>query len=220
MGTLVARLPTVLQLDDSAESLLEAVSWPDYFDVPDSIFAMPDADDRAFKEVPDLLDRVDDDGLVVVAGLDAHAHGLFYGDLSLHYHQFLRRGFASSINYELVGTILGIAAGHDVAARLAVDGGRLRYRSEHEEFIERDYWYGASLSDAILDDPYLVGETIHGDAEGGTSFLNPYVAASFRWTTDGDLKSIEVEEMVPVGDEDGGGAGDLVLVRYPHRRSG
>lgn len=85
MGTLVARLPTVLQLDDSAESLLEAVSWPDYFDFPDSIFAMPDADDRAFKEVPDLLDRVDDDGLVVVAGLDAHAHGLFYGDLSLHY---------------------------------------------------------------------------------------------------------------------------------------
>lgn len=209
---LVDLLPEVMQLNDVVASLLEAVTWTDYFDTEMSAFANPSAGDRVFRETPDLLDRIDDDGLLVVADLDARPHGLVYADFSLHYHQFLRRGFASNIHYELIGTILTIAERNGVEARLAVDAKRLRYRSEHEEFVERDYWYGPSLSAAVLDDPFLVGETVHGDPAGGTSFLNPYVATSFRWTADGDLKTIEIEEMVPVDDDQG----DLVLVRYLH----
>jgi hypothetical protein len=168
--------------------------------------------DRVFRKAPDLLDRVDDDGLLAVAGLDARPHGLLHADLSIHYHQFLRRGFASNIHYDLVATVLGIARVKAVLARLAVDGHRLRFRSEHEEIEERDYWYGPPLDDELLDNEYLVGETIHGDPEGGQSILNPYVATSFRWTADDQLKTIEIEELVPVRADES----DLVLARYLH----
>lgn len=108
--------------------------------------------------------------------------------------------------------MLEIARVEDVEARLAVDGHRLRFRSEHEEVIERDYWYGPPLDDELLDNEHLVGETIHGDPAGGQSILNPYVATSFRWTPDERLKTIEIEELVPVGSDET----DLVLARYLH----
>ena len=57
---------------------------------------------------------------------------------------------------------------------------------------------GPPLDDELLDNEYLVGETIHGDPDGGQSILNPYVATSFRWTADDQLKTIEIEELVPV----------------------
>lgn len=183
---LVSLLPPAMQLDNVAASLLEAAPWADFQELPGSAFSKPDRGDRVFSEVPDLLDRVDDDGLLVLTDLDARPHGLFHAEFSLHYHQLLRRGFASNVNYDLVGTILSIADQHEVDARVAIDGRRLRYRSEHEEFEERDYWYGPPLNDAMLDDPYLVGETIHGDPDGGQSLLNPYVATSFRWTAEDD----------------------------------
>lgn len=209
---LVHRLPDVMQLSDAAGSLLEAVSRADYFDLRQSVFEQPRSSDRVFITAPDLLDRVDDDGLLSVAGLDARPHGLVHGDLSVHYHQLLRRGFASSVNFDLVGTVLGIARGGEVEARLAVDGHRLRFRSEHEEIIERDYWRGPPLDDKLLDDEHLVGETIHGDPDLGQSIRNPYVATSFRWTADEHLKTIEIEELVPVASDEE----DLVLTRYLH----
>jgi hypothetical protein len=209
---LVGRLPEVMRLNDAAASLLEAAPWADYFGTHDSAFQKPASGDRVFTKAPDLLDRVDDDGLLAVSGLDARPHGLLHSDLSIHYHQFLRRGFASSIHYELVGTVLGIARGDDVQVRLAIDGQRLRSRSEHEEIEERDYWYGPPLDDELLDGKYLVGETIHGDREGGQSILNPYIATSFRWTADDQLKTIEIEELVPVNNDES----DLVLARYLH----
>lgn len=209
---LVDRLPQVMQLGDAAASLLEAAPWADYFDMHWPAFQKPALTDRVFSRAPDLLDRVDDDGLLSVADLDARPHGLLHADLSIHYHQFLRRGFASNIHYDLVATVLGIARVKAVQARLAVDGHRLRLRSEHEEIEERDYWFGPPLNVELLDNEHLVGETIHGDLEGGQSILNPYVAASFRWTADDKLKTIEIEELVPIRSDEPG----LVLARYLH----
>lgn len=201
-----------MQLGEVAPSLLEAALWADYFDAHQSAFQKPALTDRVFSRAPDLFDRVDDDGLLAVAGLDARPHGLLHADPSVHYHQFLRRGFASNIHYDLIGTVLGIARAKDVQARLAVDGNRLRFRSEHEEMVERDYWYGPPLDNEHLDNEHLVGETIHGDPDGGQSILNPYVATSFRWTSDDRLKTIEIEELVPVRSDES----DLVLARYLH----
>jgi hypothetical protein len=205
-------LPQVMQLNDQAASLLEAATWADYFELPESTFLIPNRSARVFTAVPDLLDRVDDDGLLVLTDLDARPHGLFISEVSLHYHQLLRRGFGSNVNYDLVGTILGIADQQDVDARIAIDERRLRFRSEHEEIEERDYWYGPPLGDRMIDDPYLVGETIHGDRDGGQSIFNPYIATSFRWTVDDHLKTIEIEELVPVDENESG----LVLARYLH----
>lgn len=160
--------------------------------------------------MPALADRMDDEGLVNVAGLEAGPQGIFVADLSLHYHQFLRRNFGATVHYELIGAILRIEQREDVGARLAIDDRRIRYRHEHQEIFEKDYWYGPPLSEEALDDPFAVGETIHGDREGGTSVANPYVALSARWSRDAHLKTVEIEELVPIGDD------DPVLVRYLH----
>jgi hypothetical protein len=210
---LIDRIPAVLQLPSSAQSLLEAAPWEDYFAIPQSVLLPPDQGSRVFAAVPELLERLDDDGLLEVAGLDARPHGLFFGELSLHYHQLLRRGFGSNIHYELLGTLLAIADRQSVSARVAIDERRLRFRSEHEAIEERDYWYGPPLSESALDDPDLGGETIHGDPEQGRSLLNPYAALSVRWTRDGPLKTVEIEELVPIRSED---EDKPVLARYLH----
>ena len=212
VGGLIDRLPHVLQVGNAAQSLLEAAPWSDYFEIPPSAFAAPSRDAPVLLAVPELVARLDDDGLVDVSGLDARPHGLFVGDFSLHYHQLLRRSFGSSAHYDLVGTVLGASARHPVTARLAVDERRLRFRHEHEEILERDYWYGPPLSDQSIDDLDAVGETVHGDPEGGTSFINPYAALSVRWTRDGVLKTVEIEEYVPPHVD----GAQWVLSRYLH----
>lgn len=212
VGALVDRLPQVLQVGDVTQSLLEAAPWSDYFEIPPSAFAAPPHDAPVLLAIPELAARLDDDGLVDVSDLDAQPHGLFVGDFSLHYHQLLRRSFGSSIHYDLVGTVLAAAARHPVTARLAVDERRLRFRHEHEEILERDYWYGPPLTDQSIDDLNAVGETVHGDPDGETSFINPYAALSVRWTRDGVLKTVEIEEYVPPHAE----GTPWVLARYLH----
>lgn len=171
----------------------------------------PRLDSRVFAALPALATRLDEDGLLDVSELDARPHGLFVNGYSLHYHQLLRRGFHSNIHYELVGSLLRLPSRHEARVRLAIDERRLRFEHEHEEIIERDYWFGRQLGDEVLDDLAAVGETFYGDPYGGQTLLHPYAGLSARWTTDGALRTIEVEEFVPVST----GASPL-LVRYLH----
>lgn len=210
VGGLVERLPAVFQLPDSAQSLLECVPSTDYFSIPDSLFDRPSDESRVVAAAPTLRGRSDDDGLLDVGDFDARPQGLFVDGLSLQYHQFLRRGFSSNVHYDLVAAILKAASHNGVVGRIAFDDRRVRFKDEHEEVIERDYWYGPPLRDGFLDDPYAVGETIHGDREGGSSIRNPYVALSARWTRDAHLKTVEIEELVPVPAE------GWALARYLH----
>jgi len=212
-----SKVPTELQSDDDATSLLEAATQTDFFVIADSTFRPPTAEDRAFASAPGLLERLDADGLVFLDGLNAQPHGLLHGDRSFHYHQLLRRSFMSNVNYELVGTLTGIAASSSVRVRVALDERRMRYRAEHDAILERDHWYGPPLDDAILDDLHsLLGETVHGDPREGRSSHHPYVATFFHWTRgtgrEDFYKTVEIEELVAVAqDEDG-----LVLARYLH----
>jgi len=211
---MVDLLPRVLALRDSAASLVEAATWDDYFAIPQSAFTYPRHDSPVLAAVPRLATFLDDHGLIDVADLDARPHGLFIGPLSVHYHQFLRRGFTSNVHYELVEAVVGIARLDRIRARIAIDDGRIRYRDEHLEMEERDYWYGPTLTEEALDDPQLVGETVHGDPELGQSILSPYAAVCVRWTREraSALKTVEIEELVPVQDVED----HFVLVRYLH----
>lgn len=56
--------------------------------------------------------------------------------------------------------------------------------------------------------PHLVGETVHGDPDGGQSLLNPYVATSFRWSASGSLKTVEIEEQRVSSEFAGRGRGE------------
>lgn len=206
-------LPRDLRLPEIAQSLLEGATWTRYSALPDSIFQKPDLTARALSAAPSLHGLLDDDGLVPVKGLDARPQGLFVDGLALHYHQLLRRSFGSSVNSDLIGMLLSVAD-ESTRLRLAIDERRLRFAPEFEEYFERDYWRGPPLTDAALDDPHFVGETVHGDPNGGFSIMNPYAATSFRWTQDANLKTVEIEEMVPLRPDEA--EEPLVLVRYLH----
>ena len=209
---IVDRIPQGLRVPSISESLLVAAVWTAYCDLPPSVFLPPTLDSRVLAAVPRLAARLDDDGLVDVSELDARPHGLFVDGYSLHYHQLLRRGYHSNIHYELVGSLLSLPRRHDVRVRLAIDDRRLRLEQEHREFEERDYWFGRPLTDEVLDDMTAVGETFYGDPEGGLSFIHPYAGLSARWTTDGPLRTLEVEEFMPAGPR----TAELVLARYLH----
>jgi hypothetical protein len=213
VDAVVARLPEILRVPSLSESMLEAVTWDAYFELNANVFDRTAAESRVFAAIPELANKFDDDGLIDIAGLDARPHGLMIGDYSLHYHQLLRRNFRSHIHYELVGTVLGIARRYDLKARLAVDDRRLRYADEYEEYYERDHWYGRPLSEPELDALSVVGETYHADPQGGSSLLHPYAGLSVRWTSDGALKVVQVEEFVPPISD---GNGDWILTRYLH----
>lgn len=207
-----ARLPELVRYHSLSQSLLEAVVWSDYADPLIDLFNYPATDSRVFAAAPHLVPLLDESGLISAAGLDARPWGLHTGEYAFHYHQLLRRGFGSGIHYGLIGTVLRIAEQHQLTARFALDERRLQFKNEYREFHEADYWYGPSLSEADLDNLAVVGETFHGDPDGGTSLLSPYAGLSVRWTADGALKTVEIEEFMPPTDP----KSEWVFVRYLH----
>lgn len=206
------RLMDVLQTPSVSESLLSAVTWDAHSNVPIDLFDNPSPDSRVFTAAPSLLPLLDESGLLTVTDLDARPWGLHIGNYAFQYHQLLRRGFGSNIHYELIGRVLRASNQHGLVARLALDDRRLRYKDEYEEWEERDFWYGPSLVDEDLDDLSAIGETFHGDPAGGASWLHPYAGLSVRWTADGLLKTVEIEEFMPSPKPDD----EWVLARYLH----
>lgn len=213
VNAIYERLMSVLQKPDAvSESLLEAVMWVAHSEPSVDLFERPSPSSRVFAAAPNLVPLLDESGLVSVNGLDARPWGLHTGDYAFHYHQFLRRNFGSNIHYELIGTVLGLARQYDLVARLALDERRIRFRESYEEWEERDHWYGPGLVDDNLDDLLSVGETFHGDPDLGLSWMHPYAGLSVRWTADGPLKGVEIEEFMPPPKP----GAEWVLARYLH----
>lgn len=207
-----ARLPDLVQHRSISNSLLEAAMWSDFADPLIDLFGFPATDSRVFAAAPHLVPLLDESGLVTVTGLDARPWGLHTSKYAFHYHQLMRRGFGSGIHYGLIGTILRLSEEHDLTARFALDERRVQSKDEYREIHEADYWYGPSLADADLDNLTVTGETFHGDPEGGTSLHNPYAGLSVRWTADGDLKTVEIEEFMPAPEPEA----EWVFARYLH----
>jgi hypothetical protein len=206
------RVMDALRKPSVSESLLEAVTWAAESELSIDLFDNPTPDSRVFAAAPNLIPLLDESGLVTVTDLDARPWGLHAGRYAFHYHQFLRRGFGSNIHYELIGTVLRVAKQHDLIARLALDDRRLRHKDEYEEWEESDFWYGRGRVVDDLDNLSAVGETFHGDPGGGTSWLHPYAGLSVRWTADGPLKGVEIEEFMPPPKR----GAEWVLARYLH----
>ncbi|MBG6097144.1 hypothetical protein [Nocardioides luteus] len=206
------RLMDVFQTPSVSESLLVAVTWATQSKLSIDLFENPSSDSRVFAAAPNLVPLLDESGLVTVTDLDARPWGLHTGNYAFQYHQLLRRGYSSNIHYELIGTVLRLAKQHDLIARFALDDRRLRYKDEYQEWEEKDFWYGRSLADEDLDNLSAVGETFYGDRDGGTSWLHPYAGLSVRWTADGPLKGVEIEEFMPPPKP----GNEWVFARYLH----
>jgi hypothetical protein len=115
---------------------------PQSHSFPDSVFDVENIESRVLAAVPDLVEYVDDHGLVLMRSLDADGYGFDFGGSRLHFHQLLRRNFLGSMNYELISDVLRIGAQPGNAARLAYDDRRLTTRSEFSWSIEEDFWHG------------------------------------------------------------------------------
>jgi hypothetical protein len=140
-----ARLPKLFQGRSVAESLAEAVTWADYFDLPSELFEKPALDSRVFAAAPHLAPLLDESGLITVTGLDARPWGVHTGEYAFQYHQLLRRNFGSGIHYGLIGAVLRLAEQYDLTARLALDERRVRFKDEYIETCVPQMWAGPGM---------------------------------------------------------------------------
>lgn len=212
VASIYKRLIEVFRTPSIPESLLEAVTWSMHSELSIDVFDIPGSESRVFSAAPDLIPLLDESGLITVTGLEVSPWGVHIGNYAFQYHQLLRRGFTANIHYELIGRLLSLTNQYDLVLRLALDERRVRYEDEYEEWEERDFWYGRRLTDEDLDNLSAVGETFHGDPDGGGSWLHPYAGLSVRWTSGGSLKGVEIEEFMPSAAP----GGEWVFARYLH----
>jgi hypothetical protein len=192
------RMPWHLQDEhaDLASAILEMGTRPRYFTVPSSVFGPPGPDSRVLLQIPSLKDRIDDDGLIRCAGLDAQDQGLFICNYAVHYHQFLRRAFTGNINYTLLRTLINAGVRPGNSFRIAIDDRRIIPRRDFMHFIEEDFWWGPKLTSSWLDDPYTGGCTVHADPEGDNA-PDGYSKFFAYWRMDGEgNKVVQMEELV------------------------
>lgn len=199
LAELEATLPWYLEGVPLPAAALQLGTHRAYFNLPDAIYDARPPGSRVLERVPDLAHALDDDGLVDVAGLDAQDQGLFTGPWAVHYHQLLRRGFASNVNDALLRTLIGIARDTGSRLRLGIDHRRIWPRDEFVHWIEEDYWYGPHLTEEWLDDPGKASRTVHEDPEGDEA-LGGYRAFFAYWRMAGDTeKVVQMEELPTLG---------------------
>jgi hypothetical protein len=198
---------------DLASAILEMGTRPRYFMVPSSVFGPPGPDSRVLMRIPYLRDRIDDDGLIRCAGLDAQHQGLFIGNYTVHYHQFLRREFSGNINDTLLRVLINAGIRPGNSFRIAIDDRRIIPRREFVHFIEEDFWWGPKLTGSWLDDPHTGGCTVYADPEGDNA-PRGYSKFFAYWRMDGEgNKVVQMEELVTPSAEEFCG---YRVLRYLH----
>lgn len=210
-----AQLPWHLQ-DERVElsaAILEMGTRDAYFSAPDEVFGPPRSDSRVLLRAPSLKDRIDDDGLIYCADLDAQPQALFVGQDAVHYHQFLRRGFGANVNDNLIRVLIDVGARPGNTLRLAIDDRRIVPKGDFVHFIEEDFWWGPPLTEEWLDDPHTGGCTVHADPQGDNP-LRGYSKFFAYWRMDNEgQKVVQIEELVATSAERTGG---YRLLRYLH----
>lgn len=207
----------VLRGRDLPGELVELGTSRRYFALPQSIFQPPREDSRVLSRLPQLVEFLDDDGLLRLDGLQATGDSVMVDGFAVPYHQLLRRGFGSGINADLVSTLIraGSVDGNEV--RIAIDERRLASQAEHWSIFEKDYLRGPPLTPERLDDRNEVGVTVHWYPDR-TTLLEPYSSLQVAWRMqDENLKVLQMEELVDIDHHRVTFAeNDLVPVRYLH----
>lgn len=152
-------------------------------------------------ECPELRDLFDDDGLLALDdGFDLMDGGIRYGNVVLHYHQFLRRGFSSNPNFNFLGTFAHYRSRTKTQNRfrIAIDHRRLMKFDDYQQMMELDTWYGPNFDPDELDDLAKIGLIVVGRSNP-SPFNSNYslVKTEFLWKAneaDG-VKTLEIEEV-------------------------
>ncbi len=116
---------------------------------------------------------------------------------------------------ELLGDLMFLGfRGSDV--KIALDPVRAQPAAEAQVIFLADYWFGCRLRRSDLDDPRHVGETWHvRPLDRPVEFgLKPLAATVFRWSLDGTLKTLEIDEIEPADETEADGP--YRINRYLH----
>ena len=164
--------------------------------------AIPD-NSEVLENCPELRSQLDKDGLLKLSDemvlFDA---GVKYREHFFYVHQLLRRGFASSPNFDFIGRLAAYRRStSDVNSfRIAVDHRRTMLFDDWRQHIERDRWYGPQFDDDKLDDPNHFGLAVVGREYPTSLDQYPLIRTEFLWKRnegngDEHIKTLEVEEL-------------------------
>lgn len=171
---------------------------------------------EVLKTYPELRERVDGDGLLYIDGtLKLFDGGIEYRDHILHYHQFLRRGYASNPNFDFLGRFIRyyLQTGKTNQFRIAIDHARLMPKEFYRQIVELDRWFGPGFDRSKLDDPHAVGLTIQKRIRPSIFDLtNRLDRTEFYWSYRNGIKTLEIEEISSKGYT----FGPYYLNRYAH----
>lgn len=154
--------------------------------------------DRACIEVEGLFDKLSSRDRLLKLTPDMvqeergiHDRVFCVGDHALFPHPALRPA------RELVQELCSLAV-HGGDVQVAIDPHAIIPRAAIQDVGLYDYWFGLKLDLADLDDLSKTGVTVHGrrpEAQDDHGF--PLLRTEFRWSSDGHLKTLEVQETVP-----------------------
>ena len=177
---------------------VELAAHSKMIEIDDQSFYSPKESDRVFSLVPGLFNRLTtrDHLLPISPEMVSRRRGgsdrVFVDDEYAYFpHPAIRE------NRELVARLCRLAQdGHKVA--IAIDGFRAVPKDRISDVMLADYWWGMELKLDKLDDPTKVGSTRHGrPPEKNKLTTFPLLRTDFRWTSDGRLKTLEVQETLP-----------------------
>jgi len=107
---------------------------------------------------------------------------------------------------ELVQDLCSMAA-DGAEVQVAIDPHAVIRRDAIQDVGLFDYWWGLKLRLANLDDPAKTGVTVHGRRpEAGGSHVFDLLRTEFRWSSEGQIKTLEVQETVPAAAHETGRA--------------
>ena len=154
---------------------------------------------EVFIVYPELKDKTDKDGLLHIDDeLTLHEGGVEYRDHILYYHQFLRRGFTASPNFDFISKLIDLQAcsSDRNSFRIAIDHRRIMPKEFYRRIMEFDTWYGPTFSREKLDDPQEVGLTvIKRNKNSLFDLTNQLDRTEFFWSYKSGIKTFQVEEV-------------------------
>lgn len=151
---------------------------------------------------PELYEFFDKDGLLLLnRDFELMDGGIKYRDYVLHYHQFLRRGFASNPNFNFLGMFgnYRTKTRDQNKFRIAIDHRRLMRYVDYRDAMELDTWYGPHFDPDELDNLSNIGLTVVVRSQPSPfDMRGSIVKTEFLWKTNEDdcVKTLEMEEVV------------------------
>ena len=154
---------------------------------------------EVLKTYPELGERLDDEGLMQIDdGLELLEGGILYRDHVLHYHQFLRRGFTSNMNFDFTSRFIMYyqKTMKKNSFRIAIDHRRIMPKEFYERIIEFDKWFGPTFDATKIDDPNAVGLTVLKRNKNSLFELtNNLDRTEFFWSFRDGVKTLQIEEV-------------------------